>query len=177
MKRRIEDLTYAAEVATYHAHQIIDTKVNTPIVGWFARRKLQGALGKEELPALEETIGQIQEYKMKALGMGSFILGPSLLEVSTDKQIATRYQMRMPSMLKRRQALEYGKNNNRTSITSSTTIPYERFNTQWSYATSPHNSFFEKVIGGIGAIGDYVVSSISNFLTKPRTLSYRTADT
>lgn len=151
----IEDFAYAAEQAAYKVDQIVQVKLETPIIRGVARKALEREFWQSDLP-LTDILTKIECGKNKGLMAATDVLGTPYHPSSTN-ELKTRYEVNIPQH----------------SMPSSTFI--SRFPThtseailqrEWHYTMHPYNSFFEKIIGSIGAVGNYICNSLVELFTE-----------
>lgn len=152
--RTIDECAYIAEQAAYKLDQIVHVKLETPIIRGAAKRALEGEFGQSNLP-LTEILAKIEQEKSKGIMTATVLLETPYQPISrnelTDWYNAHISLHSIPSITF----------TSRFPIYTSEAI----FERELHYAMHPYNRFFEKIIGGVGAIVNYFYNSFMEIFT------------
>jgi len=154
----LEDFSYMAKVGYFETYKILDVKYNTPIVGYFARKKVKSMGG---LQNFDDFCSQVDQYKDKSFKfLKRFYPDQTPHQDSSEMQLVSRYLANVRNLKKHSVLSEYL---NRGSVPNLTErVCYDNLSREeilrrdLSYSFNSYNSFFETVVGTIGSFIKYI---------------------
>jgi hypothetical protein len=145
----IEDVAYAGRQAVHKMDDILKVKLETPGIGRFVETALVQRYG-DSGSVLTEMLDEIDQRRDTALMAAMGVFGTFYQQRSVDV-LHQQYNTHFPTC-----------DIVPVHFVSSfeTHSPDAIFEKDWHYSMHPYNSFFEKVIGGVGAVCNYVYNNI-----------------
>jgi hypothetical protein len=156
----LEDLSYMFKVAGFELYKIVDVKCNTPIIGHFAKKKLQDAPLPNHYSDCATLIDEVKETLLAGWGMANLEYLDLDSDSTSDLELAKRYRKNFPE--KSKVLKEFVSNPNPPSLNKSTSVGKvtrgEKLNRDMGYSFNPYNNFIETCVGVVGSLVNYVCS-------------------